>query len=390
MGKVDFASLMEAEPKGPARRLTPGEFVEGKVVQVGPELIFVDVGMPAEARIGRVELEDDRGQVSIKVGDRLRARVVDANPRAPELTLGKAKAGGPLDASALDQARQSGTTVEGVVQKAVKGGVNVDVGGIRAFCPASQLELGYAADLGVYEGQRLEFRVAEVKDGGRSVVLSRRALLEGRRREREQELLSTASPGTLLEGTVTQLTKHGATIDLGGVEGFLHISELASHHVERASDVLKIGESVRVRVLRVEPSEKGIRIRLSLKLEDEVAPAPPQPEQILEGSVTRVANFGIFVQTPNGEGLVPLGELGLAPGADHRRAFPPGTAVRVVLLSHDAQSGRLRFSIAKVASVEERLNYRDFGVQRGGEREPRRLGSLGDLLRDKLGPANYD
>lgn len=385
MPKDDFASLMEASLESDTsrarRRLSSGDVVEGTVIQIGADTVFVDIGTPADARMDRSSFEDREGNLRLAVGDKVRATVVDPSPDAPVLATSIGH-GGALAGADLSMALESGTPVEGRVSKAVKAGLEVELGSLRAFCPASQVELGYVADLTSYEGQTLEFRVLEVRDGGRSVVLSRRALLEEERRQKLEDMRGTLTPGSDLEGVVHSTQKHGAVIDLGGVEGFVHISELSPHRVERVEDVVHEGETVRVRVLAVEESHKGgLRVRLSMKaLAQPAEHELPAKDEVLEATVTRLANFGVFVDTKVGEGLVPTRELGLPHGSDHRKALPVGTKVQVVLLSRDPDSGKLRFSARGVESVVERQNYRDFSRGGGGS-----LGSLGDVLRQKLG-----
>lgn len=382
MSKEDFASLMEASVKagrGTGRRLKNGEVVEGTIVQISGDSVFVDVGATKEARVPRAELEDREGNVRVKVGDKLRATVVDQSADTPLLATSLGRTG--LDLGQLATALETGTPVNGKVTKAVKGGLEVDVGGVRAFCPASHVELGYAADLAPYEGQTFDFKVLELKDGGRSVVLSRRALLELERREKENALRETLVPGADLEGTVSSLSKHGAIVDVGGIDGFVHVSELSHKRVDRAEDVVNVGDRVSVRVLAVEQSDKGLRVRLSMKARVDAPEAPAvQVDEVLRAVVVKSTGGGVIVSTPKGDGLVPHAELGLPPGSDHRRAFPAGKELDVVVVARDAARGRLRFSAVGVARVEERQNYRDFAAASGGP-----LGSLGDLLRKKLG-----
>jgi len=381
---------MEASVHDPrsreARRLERGEVVEGRVIQIGNDTVFVDIGTPGDARIDRAEFEDASGRLDIEVGQVVRATVLRSNPASPQLTLALGR-GGSVDIGGLQTALDSGAPVSGKVDKVVKAGLEVDVSGVRAFCPASQVELGYVADLSVYEGQTLEFRVLEIRDAGRSVVVSRRALLEEQRRERERGLLEQLRVGARVEGSVHSIQKHGAVVDLGGLEAFVHISEIAHHRVERVEDELAIGQTVSANVLSVDETPKGVRVRLSVKAlaKAPARPAAPALDEILTGTVSRATNFGIFVATDKGEGLVPVRELDLPPGSDHRRAFPPGKEVRVVLMSRDAVSGKLRFSITGVARVEERRNYRDFSSRGGTAASQGGLGSLGDVLRAKLG-----
>jgi small subunit ribosomal protein S1 len=386
--KNDFASLMEeslaAGTSRAKRRLKSGEIVEGTVIQITGDSVFVDVGTPGDGRIPRAELMDDTGQLRVKLGDRVSAVVLDARNEAPLLTASLGR--GNTDFAALETARENGIPVQGQITQVIKGGLEVELGSGRAFCPASQVDIAHVPDLGVFVGQTLEFRVLEIRDRGRSIVVSRRALLEQQRRERELGMVERLKPGADFEGTVSAVQRHGALVDLEGVQGFVHISELAPHRIDRVEDAVNVGDRVKARVLAVEHSPKGLRVKLSLKAAQGGAPATagPAPEEILKGTVTRVTNFGVFLQTAKGEGLVPVRELGLAPGADHRRAFPPGREIEVVLLSRDASSGKLRFSMVSVAGVQERANYREFSAAGGGADAPRSLGSLGDLLRGKL------
>jgi small subunit ribosomal protein S1 len=383
-----FASLMEeslaAGTSRARRRLKAGEVVEGVVIQISADSVFLDVGTPGDARLPRAEVTNAAGELRVKVGDRISAVVLDASGETPVLSAGFGR--GAVDISSLELARESGTPVEGKVIAANKGGVEVEVAQLRAFCPASQLDTAHTADLNAFIGQTLEFRVIEIRDRGRSIVLSRRSLLEQQRREREKTLAEQLKPGADVEGSVQAIQRHGALVDLGGLLGFVHVSELAPHRVERVEDVVKVGDPVKVRVLAVETSDKGLRVKLSMKalVQAESGPAAPSAEEVLAGTVSRVTNFGVFVQTPKGEGLVPVRELGLAPNADPRRAFPVGREVKVVLFNRDAGSGKLRFSMVGVANVEERQNYREFSKAGAQAEKPRSFGSLGDLMKEKL------
>jgi small subunit ribosomal protein S1 len=388
--KDDFASLFEASAhdarERAGRRLRRGETVEGTVVQIGAEYLYVDVGATTEGRIARSELVDAEGRLAVALGDQIRATVVDLRGGSPLLAVAMGR-DGHLDLGVLEAALTSGAPVVGEIKQAVKSGLEVDLGGVAAFCPASQVDLGYVPDLAVYVGQKLEFRVLEIRDAGRSVVVSRRALLEEQRKERERNLLEQLRPGSDLEGVVHSVQRHGAVVDLGGLEGFVHVSELSHHRVARPEDAVTVGDKVRVRVLSVEQSHKGLRVRLSMKaLLQPLADVgrAPAPDEVLAGTVSRVSTFGVFVQTPKGEGLVPVRDLALPPGGDHRRAFPVGKAVQVVVTDHDPATGRMRFSVTRVAEVEERRNFAAYAGQSSPSASGSTLGSLGDVLKDKL------
>ncbi|MCA9661120.1 MAG: S1 RNA-binding domain-containing protein [Myxococcales bacterium] len=393
----DFAAMFEAEqPRQAARiahRVKVGEQVEGVVVAIGKDNIFVDVGAKSEATISRDQFSDRDGKLKVGVGDRIRARVASAGRHGIELVTALGRRGG-VDLAAIDLAHTSGAPIEGTFSKAVKGGLEVEIGGVRAFCPASQVDIGFVRELDPLVGQRVQFKVIEIRDNGRSVVVSRKAVMADERAERARALRDELKVGAELEGTVTSVQPYGAFIDLGGLEGLAHISELANGRVARVEDVVNVGEKVRVRVLAIEPrgtDPDDLKISLSLRTgEDAVAAPTAAQDEIIDGTVSHVTTYGVFVDTPKGRGLVPVRELDLAPGADPKRAYPAGKEVQVVVLSSD-DSGRIRFSIRGVARAEERSNFRTFVGDRkkagkGGKASG--LGSLGDLLRDKLPEVN--
>jgi small subunit ribosomal protein S1 len=386
----DFASLMQASNQKSGdrglRKLRRGEVIEGTVVQIGQDSVYVDVGTPTEARVDRSGLLDDQGQLKVAVGDKLRGTVIDARMDSPVLAVSFGR-NAPIDRESLNVAFETKTPIFGNVTKANKGGLEVDIAGTRAFCPASHIELSHVEDLSVYEGQQIEFLVMEIREQGRNVVVSRRALLEQRREANAADARQKITVGAELEGTVSSITKHGAVVDLQGITGFLHISELAAHRVDRVEDVVQKGVKVTVRVLGIEPGDRGERIRLSMKQLSGAEPVPVADE-VLEGTVARSVGGGLVVRTAKGEGFVPVRELELAPGADHRRAFPVGKALRVVMVSHDAESGRIQFSVKGVANVEERANFRSFASAPQTESGAASFGSLGDLLKGKLDPVS--
>jgi small subunit ribosomal protein S1 len=269
------------------------------------------------------------------------------------------------------------------VRKAVKAGLEVEVGGVRAFCPASQVELGYVADLEVFVGQRHFFRVLEVRDNGRSVVVSRKALLLAEREQKAAELAGRIEVGAELDGIVQSIMPYGAFVDVGGLQGLVHVSEMAHTRVGSPSDLVSVGESVRVKITAIETASSGkpqdMRISLSMKAlvqpsESDLAPAPGTDE-VITATVVKVENYGIVVDTPTGQGTVPNAELALPPGSDPRRTFSPGDTLDVVLMR--GGGGRLRFSAKSVGEVEARSNFRQFREDQ--KKGSKGFGNLGDL-----------
>lgn len=377
----DFAALFEQSTQSrppTGRRLRAGEPVEGIVVAIGEDTVFVDVGTKAEGRIDKHTLLDGKGNLRVALGDRIRATVIDPGGNtAPQLVVHLGR--GNIDVTTLQFAKEGGTPVEGDISKAVKGGVEVMFGPVRAFCPASQIDLAKAGELETWVGQRHFFKVIEIRDGGRSVVVSRRALLQAEREQRAAQLVGSLEVGAELDGIVQTLQPYGVFVDLGGAEGLVHISELSHSRVGSPSDVVSVGEQVRVKVLAIEAQAKG-GPRISLSMKALVQPEAAAPaDELLTGTVGRIEGNGIWVDTPQGGGFVPAAELGLPQGSDARRAYEIGQSIEVVVIRRD--QGKLRLSVKRVADAEARRNYRDFRSGSGGGTS---LGSLGDLFRDRM------
>src|SRR6185295_12573362 len=251
---------------------------------------------------------------------------------------------------------------------------------------ASQLGTEFAADLAALEGQKLEFLVLEVKNGGRDVIVSRKALLLAQQSQQAERTLVQLQVGGDYPAKVVSLQKYGAFVDLGGgVEGLIHISELAHGRVDRVEDVLNVGEEISVRLLALQPGEKQgspPKLRLSLRALSDAPAAEAAPErgEVLTGTVSKVTSFGVFVDTAKGTGLVPSRELGTPRGSDARRAFPVGKEVSVVFVNKDPSRG-ITFSMSRVAAVEERRNFHEFSRAQQTQRdEQTALGSFGALL----------
>lgn len=385
----DFAAMFEQSVTrgkgGAARRLKLGDNIEVTIVQIGKDSVFVDAGTRSEGEIDRRELEDEYGRITVKVGDRLRATVSEGGDR-PKLVM-RFRAGDGL--AGLEAALESGAPVEGTVSKAVKAGLEIEIGKLRAFCPASHVHISFTPDISIYEGQTMQFKVLEIRDNGRSIVVSRKALMQAERELTARDTLATLSPGQIVDGTVQSIQPYGAFVDVGGIEGLIHISELGHGRVERVEDVVTVGEQIRVKVLTVEQMpDKGTRISLSLRQATQTAESDDKPaaagseRAVVDAEVVKVEPFGVFVETATGSGVVPTRELDLPPGGDPRRAFPVGKQIRVVAIGTD-EKGRTRFSMKRVEDEEARSNYRAFRTSQA-QRGKDNVGSLGELLKTKI------
>ena len=378
----DFATMFEASER--SRQLKRGQTIEGVIVAIGEETALVDVGGKSEAVIDVNELKDDQGRLEVAVGDRIPATVVSS---AGGLKLSRRLALGAATARQLEDAFHAGLPVEGRVERAVKGGFEVRVARQRAFCPVSQIDIVRNTDPAQHEGRVYKFRIIEFKEGGKDLVVSRRALLEEEQKANAAAVRSSITEGAVITGRVVSVREFGAFVDLGGgVQGLLHISEMAWVRVVDPSQVVKPGDEITVKVLRVDAD--GTKISLGLK---QLAADPwsragetYHPGQMRTGRVTRVASFGAFLELePGVEGLLPASETGLARDVELKKAFPIGKDIEVVVLEVDAAARRIRLSIKAVEEARESREVREY-TERTDHKATEGFGSLADKLRNAL------
>jgi small subunit ribosomal protein S1 len=394
----DFAAMLAASEQAargrPRRaRLAIGDTVRGKVVSIGPEVTVVELAGGGEGTLETLELRDDRGEFTVASGETIEARVVALGEKQGFVTLRRGPSAG-RGRTGLAEAASTGLPVEGLITGVNKGGFEVDVGGVRGFCPLSQLELRPVPDPAVYVGQRFAFRVSRYEEDrrGTNLVLSRRALLEEESRTRAAETQGKLVGGAVLPGVVTALKDFGAFVDVGGIEGLLPASEISFSRGTRPADVLSVGQSVPVQVARMEKRDdrqRPLQISFSMKALGrdpwtEVA-ATLRPGSVAQGKVVRLETFGAFVElAPGVEGLLHVSELSAGRPIRHpREAVKPGDTLTVTVLAVDEE--RRRISLA--------LGERSEGIDDEGRAAAARasgpsgqMGTLGDLLKGKLPP----
>lgn len=378
----DFAAMFEASTK--AARVEPGRTVEGRIVAIGADVAFVDVGGKGEATISLDELRNDVGVVNARVGDRIEATVTSVTGG---VTLSRRLQRGAATKRQLEDAFHARLPVDGKVEREIKGGYEVSIARQRAFCPASQIDLVRQADSAVHIGRAYTFRITEFGDAGRRFVVSRRAWLEEEQRARAAEVRRAILPGAIAAGRVVSVRDFGAFVDLGaGVQGLLHVSEMNWSRVEAVAAVT-VGQELTLKVLRVDDASGQIALSLKQLLADpwEAVPAKYPVGQGRKGRVTRIAEFGVFVELEPGiTGLVPRSESGVGPEQDLRKAFPVGRDVDVIVLEADVEARRMRLSFKAIATSEEAADVRDYAA-RQSDRTSDTFGSLADKLRGALG-----
>ena len=337
----DFAALFEASLK--AKRFQKGQTIEGTVVAIGPDVAFIDVGGKGEATIEIAELYDANGRVEVAAGDRIQAVVVSTEGG---LQLSRKLALGAASARQLEDAFHSHLPVEGKVERAVKGGYEVRIGHQRAFCPFSQIDTLRNTDPAVHEGRVYAFRIIEYKEGGRNLVVSRRALLEDEQRAQADEVRKSIVPGAVLTGRVASVRDFGAFIDLGGgLQGLLHVSEMGWSRVADAAQVLKPGEEITVKVLRVDEGGQKISLGLKQLSEDPWSRVSERYTvgQVHTGRVTRLADFGAFIELE--PGIEALAHASTFPPTGRARSWTegvkPGTSAAFEVLTIDPDKKRI-------------------------------------------------
>lgn len=378
----DFAALLERSLLETVA-LRAGDKVEATVLQVGSEWIFLDVGQKGEGCLDVKEMLDADGKTTVAVGDRLTVYFLGRSADELRFTTrlgGRAGAG----TAHLEEAWRSGIPVEGRLEKEVKGGYEVRLpGGVRAFCPFSQLGRGRQESSESLLGQTLAMRITQFGEQGRNIVVSRRELLEEERRQQREALKETLREGQVVRGRVTAIRDFGAFVDIGGIEGLLPISEIAWGRVGAVDEVLQVGQELEVAVKSCDWEKE----RFSFSLRDTLADPWQQKVgslyregQTVTGTVVRLAQFGAFIGIDEGiDGLLPIGRLGGAAGKrlkHPQEVLQVGQQLLVVIESIDRAQRRIALAPAGEGSREEGPTAYTAPAAS--------MGTFGDLLKARL------
>ena len=338
--------------------INEGEVVSGTVVRVDKDEVLVDIGYKSEGVIPVSELSLRRSinpADEVDVGDEVDALVLTKEDAEGRVILSKKRARFEMAWRRIERAAESGEPVEGTVIEVVKGGLILDLG-VRGFLPASLVDIRRVHDLDEFMGKKLRCKVIELNRSRNNVVLSRRAVLEDERKEMRQAILDRLSPGDVVTGTVSNIVDFGAFVDLDGIDGLVHISELSWSHVNHPSELLDIGQEVNVKVLDIDRDRQRISLGLKQTQSD-----PWQQvidsydiEDVVEGRVTKVVTFGAFVEIlPGVEGLAHISELAQHHVENPREVVNPGDTVRAKVIEMDADRRRLSLSIKRVGEEDE-------------------------------------
>ncbi len=352
-GSEEFAALLAAQEEKPAEP-KHGQPASGTIVQIGDQDAFVDCGFRTELPLALSELQDAEGKLTHQVGDTIEAHVQKVGDGFKLTTAINVREAGR---KALADAYANGTPVRGKVGDTNKGGFSVDLGGVRAFCPFSQIDIRRADDPAIFVGKEYDFRILELSEDGRNIVVSRRALLQARRESAAGETRATLKLGDVFEGTVTRLVPFGAFVDIGGVEGLVHISQVSHQRISHPSDVLKEGQPVKVKVLEIQNLGQGRSERISLSMKALASDPWPEtasslvPGTDVPGKVTRLVDFGVFVELqPGVEGLIHISELANRRIIHPREVLNEDEEISVRIL--DVDLDRRRISLSRRQAID--------------------------------------
>ncbi len=359
-----------------------GDVVTGSVVRIDKDEVLVDIGYKSEGVIPSNELSIRKSvdaHDEVEMGEEVDALVLTKEDLNGRLILSKKRARFERAWRKIEAAAESGEPVEGTVIEVVKGGLIIDLG-VRGFLPASLVDIRRVQNLDEFLSTKIECKVIELNRSRNNVVLSRRAVLEEERKEVRQQILDRLQPGQVVEGAISNIVEFGAFVDLDGIDGLIHISELSWSHVNHPSEILSIGDVVPVKVLDIDRDRQRISLGLKQTQQDpwqRIVDTYNVGDE-LEGKVTKVVSFGAFVEILDGvEGLVHISELAQHHVESPREVVSQGDELKVKILEIESERRRLSLSVKRVEGQD--LPIRELG--------PEELGEVRDLdLSDEVFP----
>jgi small subunit ribosomal protein S1 len=338
-----FVESLNATP------MQPGKIVTGTVVNVGPDVVMVNAGLKSEGAIPVAEFMNEKGEITVSVGDLVDVSLetLEDGFGATQLSREKAKAAEAW--IRLEHAFEANETVIGIISGKVKGGFTVDLENIRAFLPGSLVDVRPIRDTSHLEGKELEFKLIKLDRPRNNIVVSRRAIMEAENSVEREALLETLEEGKVVKGIVKNLTDYGAFVDLGGIDGLLHITDMAWKRVKHPSEVVAIGDEIDVQVLKFDKERERVSLGLKQLGDDpwkDIARRYPNSTRI-QGKVTNIADYGCFVEIEDGvEGLVHMSEMDWTNKNVHpSKLVTLGDEVEVMVLDIDAERRRISLGI---------------------------------------------
>jgi small subunit ribosomal protein S1 len=342
-----FAQLFEESLA--SQRIRPGQILTGRVIEVGPDVVLVSAGLKSEAVIPTQQFKNDRGEIEVSVGDEVEVALDSVEDGSGETRLSREKAKRARTWERLEKAFENGEVVTGLINGRVKGGFTVEIDFVRAFLPGSLVDVRPVRDPSYLEGKTLEFKVIKLDQKRNNVVVSRRAVVEQEYSAERSELLEKLQEGAVVRGAVKNLTDYGAFVDLGGIDGLLHITDMAWKRVKHPSEVVNVGDEIDVRILKFDRERQRVSLGLKQLGADpwqNIARRYPSGTRLF-GKVTNIADYGCFVEIEDGvEGLVHVSEMDWTnKNVNPSKVVHIGEEVEVMVLDIDEERRRISLGI---------------------------------------------
>jgi small subunit ribosomal protein S1 len=342
-----FAQLFEESLA--SQRFRPGQILTGRVIEVGPDVVLVSAGLKSEAVIPTQQFKNERGEIEVSVGDEVEVALDSVEDGSGETRLSREKAKRARTWERLETAFEKGEVVTGLINGRVKGGFTVEIDFVRAFLPGSLVDVRPVRDPSYLEGKTLEFKVIKLDQKRNNVVVSRRAVVEQEYSAERSELLEKLQEGAVVKGVVKNLTDYGAFVDLGGIDGLLHITDMAWKRVKHPSEVVNVGDEVDVRILKFDRERQRVSLGLKQLGADpwqNIARRYPSNTRLF-GKVTNIADYGCFVEIEDGvEGLVHVSEMDWTnKNVNPAKVVHIGEEVEVMVLDIDEERRRISLGI---------------------------------------------
>src|SRR2546426_966208 len=346
-----FAQLFEQSLAN--QRIRPGMILTGLVIDVTSDVVIVNVGLKSEAVIPLEQFKNERGEVEVKSGDQVEVALDSVEDGTGETRLSREKAKRAAPGTRLEEAFNKSEIVTGVITGRVKGGFTVEIDNVRAFLPGSLVDVRPVRDTSYLEGKPLEFKVIKLDQKRNNVVVSRRAVVEQEFSAERSALMDNLQEGAVVRGTVKNLTDYGAFVDLGGIDGLLHITDMAWKRVKHPSEVVKVGDEIDVRILKFDRERSRVSLGLKQLGADpwqNIARRYPPSTRVF-GKVTNIADYGAFVEIEDGvEGLVHVSEMDWTnKNVNPAKVVHTGQEVEAMVLSLDPERERISLGIKQLA-----------------------------------------
>jgi small subunit ribosomal protein S1 len=342
-----FAQLFEESLA--SQKIKPGAILMGRIVDIGPDVVLVNAGLKSEAVIPVEQFKNDRGEIEVAVGDDVEVALDSVEDGNGETRLSREKAKRARTWSRLEQAFEKQEIVKGIINGRVKGGFTVEIDFVRAFLPGSLVDVRPVRDPSYLEGKTLEFKVIKLDQKRNNVVVSRRAVVEQEYSAERTELLEKLQEGAVIKGTVKNLTDYGAFVDLGGIDGLLHITDMAWKRVKHPSEVVNVGDEIDVRILKFDRERQRVSLGIKQLGNDpwqQIGRRYPTGTRLF-GKVTNIADYGCFVEIEEGvEGLVHVSEMDWTnKNVNPSKVVHIGQEVEVMVLDIDEERRRISLGI---------------------------------------------